>query len=101
MEVVGHETVGNELDLLVVVFMLIGNRNEGFWSGGNDKGFGGDWRWGWREIAFEIGKEGLIVLGSSKDAAFVNTTVVDVVVAIRDIRFDDVFVGHLLVILCF
>jgi len=46
------------------------------------------------EIELEIGEEGGVIFGVFEDEAFVDATVVDVVVATWLVFFEGVFAGH-------
>lgn len=84
MEVIGHETVGEELDFAGIVFeSLRGRYLRGLSSKVGDS-----------EIKLEVGEESGVVLGVFEDETLVDPTVVEVVGATSSVFFERIFAGH-------
>ena len=84
MEMVGHEAITDELDFSSVVFEFMRRRNL---RGLSSKAGSG-------EIELEVGEESGVIFLVFEDETFVDTAIVEVVVATRLVFFEGIFTRH-------
>lgn len=93
VEVIGHEAVGDKLQVALEVLRLTGDAFKGLSFEGEVFGKGIAIGRG-QKGGLEVGKEDRGVLEVAKNEIGADATIVDVVEAIFDVSFEGVFAGH-------